>query len=1369
MSSGRGRGGGSRNDRSSNRNEWQDAPSRNRQPALDQGLSNLTLGGHRVTSPRDNPYSALSTDGRPNPTENKPEKGPRKRANIPDEMHQAWLRGELDAQDIANMAFGRQSEHKHKDKSPRLDKPQDEHGDVEMTPAAPLVSADIPKENFNFHAVPKAIKEVMMLSLVNSDGEKKWLGTFYGKDVDQYRTAIKFDMGKFGDPYMKMSIKIHKDWTTGKRLDAEDEKSYIEVGCYWRPGLQGPYEGYQIDEIVTKTIQERIEQDPDAVPPEALALSDKHRDDYFSIRWFSSGFSAEGLDDDDEAWQNIQNIPGIDSSLLDWLSDLRKCPNELEVMGNFKKTRSQLAKGCILWDTAMEKRLPPFFQYRDTNDPRFPCDVTPNMEEITGFHRGMYINLSNAQQEKFDATSELPATRDMGGFHELDEQFYWSDAGSFQAVLSAAAVRDQQWQYGTVATLSRSQVSVFVLKTYRFWTDEELRKAGKRDRSELSEAQRTREDSFYIYCRIAKHETDAIINEALPRKSQSNANVGRGNQHGKKGGNQGKDDNQKKIRELMPPEGTLFTLDFGQQEQSKDPKKQSRFIQSDIKDKWIGKVVNVPNSELDQTGTDICLFMKKPKGARRIKAWDKLFKSKSVNLPQAFLQPVADTTSLRRQLSGLQQIGDEEGRPDLQDIRVPLLYPVSNQAQQETDLRAGPSWLPAIGGDKRRLRFESLLKVYQKKFNTTYNPGQQALFRSAAQIKRKIQLGLGAPGVAKTTSMAHLSCALAAVRHKVWITADANAAVDNAAVRTHAALQQFKEVCPPLQQAKGLRLQSIGLEMDCLKAKQNDQVDPETFQSTKWEAGSFEDDPMYKKLLEYVTAESMDMDTEAKFEDYLSTLQGLQDKKDNASKRLKKEYEDMTANMTKKLRSFPFEWSPGARVRRQIADDAEKSAQDGTANPTARYMELKNKLDAEGFLSPEEYKEFSRERVALFCRIIADTEFFFATCNNLASDLVQTALNDYDAKPSVVIIEEAGQCSIPSASIPLSLKGVEAFFLLGDPMQLTPLVPSEGNNEGVRLLKLSILEYLHRKGFPTVKLMTQYRMAPSIMQWISEYYYKGEMVCADEVKDVDQLGYRAAVKAVSIEMGLYGEGSEYFLVNTKYSRSSAAEGTTSLSNRIDARVMVKIAKRLVAHGVRPEHISMITFYRGQLKVIDFYSEKEELQPIVRDTTDSFQGRDNYVVLIDIVASALLKGGFNKETISSFARNPNRLNVALSRGRDGCIVVGNMNSFIAGRDKSLEADHSAVQAMVQNAAQRQVLVHDNTEDPLDRNSDFWLEIKNDANHLAPLNTLANRKKLEQQKNARFDRVRTITNGGRRQPTMRKRQVETDNLEEGELSS
>jgi hypothetical protein len=57
--------------------------------------------------------------------------------------------------------------------------------------------------------------------------------------------------------------------------------------------------------------------------------------------------------------------------------------------------------------------------------------------------------------------------------------------------------------------------------------------------------------------------------------------------------------------------------------------------------------------------------MKKPKGARRIKAWDKLFKSKSVNLPQAFLQPVADTTSLRRQLSGLQQIGDEEGRPDL--------------------------------------------------------------------------------------------------------------------------------------------------------------------------------------------------------------------------------------------------------------------------------------------------------------------------------------------------------------------------------------------------------------------------------------------------------------------------------------------------------------------------------------------------------------------------------------------------------------------------------------------------------------------------------------------------------------------------------
>jgi hypothetical protein len=295
-------------------------------------------------------------------------------------------------------------------KSPRLDKPQDEHGDVEMTPAAPLVSADIPKENFNFHAVSKAIKEVMMLSLVNSDGEKKWLGTFHGKDVDQCRTAIKFDMGKFGDPHMKMSIKIHKDWTTGKKLDAEDEKSYIEVGCYWRPGLQGPYEGYQIDEIVTKTVQERIEQDPDAVPPEALALSDKHRDDYFSIRWFSSGFSAEGLDGDDEAWQNIQNIPGINSSLLDWLSDLRNCPNELEVMGNFKRTRSQLAKGRILWHTAMEKRLLPFFQYRDTNDARFPCDVTPSMEDITSnsaFSKTPLLSSLGSQRSKFEGVVAL--------------------------------------------------------------------------------------------------------------------------------------------------------------------------------------------------------------------------------------------------------------------------------------------------------------------------------------------------------------------------------------------------------------------------------------------------------------------------------------------------------------------------------------------------------------------------------------------------------------------------------------------------------------------------------------------------------------------------------------------------------------------------------------------------------------------------------------------------------------------------------------------------------------------------------------------------------------------------------------------------
>ena len=153
----------------------------------------------------------------------------------------------------------------------------------------------------------------------------------------------------------------------------------------------------------------------------------------------------------------------------------------------------------------------------------------------------------------------------------------------------------------------------------------------------------------------------------------------------------------------------------------------------------------------------------------------------------------------------------------------------------------------------------------------------------------------------------------------------------------------------------------------------------------------------------------------------MNKVRGLADRTDSAAKRLRKEYEHMTVNMSRKTRRFPFEWSMAARVRQQLLDDAANSDADGTPNPSAGYMELKDKLDAGGGLSADEYKSFNAERATLFCRIIADTQLFFTTCSNLASDLVQTAIDEAGAKPSVVILEEAGQCSIPSAAIsPLS-------------------------------------------------------------------------------------------------------------------------------------------------------------------------------------------------------------------------------------------------------------------------------------------------------------------------------------------------------------
>ena len=109
----------------------------------------------------------------------------------------------------------------------------------------------------------------------------------------------------------------------------------------------------------------------------------------------------------------------------------------------------------------------------------------------------------------------------------------------------------------------------------------------------------------------------------------------------------------------------------------------------------------------------------------------------------------------------------------------------------------------------------------------------------------------------------------------------------------------------------------------------------------------------------------------------------------------------------------------------------------------------------------------------------------------------------------------------------------------------------------------------------------------------------------------------------------------------------APRGTESLENPGEAEVVVARARALLAAGLAPEQIAVITPYRAQAARIS-----PQLEPlgIEVDTVDAFQGREAEAVLVSCVRS-------NTEGRLGFLTDLRRMNVALTRAKVHAFVVG----------------------------------------------------------------------------------------------------------------
>ncbi|KAI9457702.1 P-loop containing nucleoside triphosphate hydrolase protein, partial [Boletus coccyginus] len=282
--------------------------------------------------------------------------------------------------------------------------------------------------------------------------------------------------------------------------------------------------------------------------------------------------------------------------------------------------------------------------------------------------------------------------------------------------------------------------------------------------------------------------------------------------------------------------------------------------------------------------------------------------------------------------------------------------------------------------------------------------------------------------------------------------------------------------------------------------------------------------------------------------------------------------------------------------------------------------------------------------------------------------------------PGVLLVEEAGEI-LESHILTALSRNVDQMILIGDHKQLRPKVNNYQltveKGEGFDLNR-SLFERLVLKGYSHETLSTQHRMRPEISAFVRELTYPELINASSTYGRPDIRGLQSNIIFVDHN---HPEDDDSLI-------SDRADGSAKASkqNTYEVQMVLKIVRYLGQQGYNSENIVVITPYLGQLHRLRD-SLKHDNDPILNDmdsldlaraglsvappdakakkgrirlaTIDNYQGEES-----DIVVASLTRS--NKSNMIGFMDSPERLNVLLSRARNGLILIGNSQTFLHSR-------------------------------------------------------------------------------------------------------
>jgi hypothetical protein len=253
---------------------------------------------------------------------------------------------------------------------------------------------------------------------------------------------------------------------------------------------------------------------------------------------------------------------------------------------------------------------------------------------------------------------------------------------------------------------------------------------------------------------------------------------------------------------------------------------------------------------------------------------------------------------------------------------------------------------------------------------------------------------------------------------------------------------------------------------------------------------------------------------------------------------------------------------------------------------------------------------------------------------------------------ALAVVDEATQATEPATW--LALLRADRAVLAGDHLQLPPTILSaQAQAGGLGTSLFERLVALHAGA--RVTLAEQHRMNARIMRFPSEALYGGALRAHPSVAD------HALDGEPLLFVDTAGAGHE----------ESTPAGSDSRMNEGEASVVAGEVERILALGVPPVDVAVISPYDAQVQRLRQLLASHLDAGLEVDTVDGFQGREKEAVVVSLVRS-------NEAGEVGFLSDVRRMNVAITRARKKLVVVG--DSTTVTRHPFYEAYHRHAEAV-----------------------------------------------------------------------------------------